>query len=139
MNVNLARFARDLEFFEGREEKAYRDSRGIITIGVGRNLESVGLSTEEINHLLRNDVARVHCVARELPIWTKLDDVRARVVMDMIFNMGLNGFLRFRKMIAAIERQDWGAAADEMVDSAWYGQVGRRSRILVERMRSGRD
>ena len=60
------------------------------------------------------------------------------IIADMMFNLGYPRLSRFRKMKAAVLRQNWGTAADEMVDSAWYGQVGRRSRDLVRRMRSVR-
>ena len=56
----------------------------------------------------------------------------------MMFNLGYSRLSRFRKMKAAVLKRDWATAADEMVDSAWYGQVGRRSRDLVRRMRSVR-
>jgi lysozyme len=66
-----------------------------------------------------------------------LDSVRKAVVMDMLFNLGVNKFKMFKKMIKAIENGDYNLAAEEMIDSEWYRQVGYRSKKLVDMMRSG--
>ena len=39
-------------------------------------------------------------------------------------------------MKRGVDNQDWNGAADEMVDSRWYRQVGKRAERLVERMRN---
>jgi lysozyme len=56
------------------------------------------------------------------------------VVVDMIFNLGSNGFAQFKKLQAALARQDYAGAAQEMRDSRWYRQVGNRGRDDVELM-----
>merc|ERR1712126_38026 len=58
------------------------------------------------------------------------------IIADMMFNLGYSRLSRFRKMKAAVQRRDWNAAANEMMDSRWYHQVGRRSSELVRRMRN---
>src|SRR5690606_15358610 len=138
---------------------------GYWTIGVGRNLESKGLtgaeqkfifgrddySKQEVIELLKkrgitkdealfllaNDISECIKDLKRFAWFDQLDDVRAKVVIDMRFNLGAAGFRKFRKMIAALERDDYDTAADEMVDSAWYHQVGTRARRLVEMMRTG--
>ena len=57
----------------------------------------------------------------------------------MAFNLGVGGLFKFRRMITALERGDFDAAANEMVDSAWYWQVGRRAQRLTKMMRTGED
>lgn len=62
------------------------------------------------------------------------------ILFNMAFNLGETKLRGFPGMLGAINRKDWQAAADEMVDSQWYGQVGDRSKRLVRRMRNvGRD
>ena len=53
----------------------------------------------------------------------------------MMFNLGRPRLSKFRGMKAGVDAKDWNRAAEEMVDSRWYAQVGRRAQRLVERMR----
>jgi len=152
---------------EGLRLEPYICPAGYWTIGVGRNLESKGLtgaeqkfifgrddySKQEVIELLKkrgitkdealfllaNDISECIKDLKRFAWFDQLDDVRAKVVIDMRFNLGAAGFRKFRKMIAALERDDYDTAADEMVDSAWYHQVGTRARRLVEMMRTGED
>jgi lysozyme len=64
--------------------------------------------------------------------------VRKDVVLDMVFNLGLTRFHRFKKTIAAIKTKDWGKAAREMLTSQWANQVGRRARELAAMMNRGK-
>ena len=124
---------------EGLKLKPYRCPAGYLTIGVGRNLETKGLSKEEALFLLRNDIREVTKQLEQYPWFTKLDPVRQKVLIDMAFNLGVTGLLSFKRMIAALERGDYETAANEMLDSLWYQQVGKRAERLVEMMRTGED
>ena len=66
-----------------------------------------------------------------------LDDARHNVLINMIFNMGRPRLSQFRMMIAAVNAGDWNEAADQMIDSRWYRQVGNRAVELVAQMRTG--
>ena len=50
-----------LKLHEGVRSKSYLCSAGFETIGVGRNISEsgLGLSDDEINYLLANDIERV--------------------------------------------------------------------------------
>ncbi len=141
MKPDLATLARDLERYEGRRRTVYRCPQGKLTIGVGRNLEDVGLSDEEIRVLLRNDISRIVVEAQREPWWPAVadDDVRARALLDMLFNLGLTRLRGFRKMLAAVQGRDWETAARELEDSQYFWQVGRRARDNQYRIRYGRD
>lgn len=115
----------------------YEDTVGKVTIGVGRNLDDRGLSDDEVEYLLSNDLDNTIREAESLWFWPRLDEARQLVVADMIFNMGLSRFHGFVKTIDALERGDYQRAADEMVDSKWYRQTGRRAVKLVQIMRTG--
>ena len=123
---------------EGWRTKPYRDSAGILTIGCGRNLESTGLSQDEIDYLLANDIRRAQeGVAIALPWSGNLDEARRGVLENMAFNLGVRGLLQFRKMLTACAAQDWETASAEMLDSMWAKQVGERAVRLARQMREG--
>ena len=91
---------------EGMELKSYTCSQGYITLGVGRNVEELGITEDEARYLLDNDILRV---SRELdnniPWWRDLSEVRQRIFVDMCFNLGISRFLQFKLALqAAIDR-----------------------------------
>jgi lysozyme len=125
---------------EGVRLKPYTDTVGKLTIGVGRNLADVGISSEEAMLLLTNDILRTSArVMQALPWVPGLDEVRRRVLFDMAFNMGIGGLLGFKKMLAAVQAGQWLGASEEMIASKWAGQVGQRAVTLAAMMRTGLD
>jgi lysozyme len=124
---------------EGIRLRPYRDTRHKLTIGVGRNLDDVGVTRAEALMLLNNDIARVRREVEGAFSWfSGLNPVRKDVVLDMVFNLGLTRFRRFKKTIAAIMAKDWEKAAREMLNSQWAKQVGRRARELAAMMNRGK-
>lgn len=122
---------------EANKQFPYRDSVGKLTIGVGRNLSDKGLSQDEIQLLLHNDIREVENELENLAWFPMLDDVRKLVIADMAFNLGLPRLLGFKKTIRAIRTAHFKAAADEMLDSKWARQVGKRAERLAFMMRTG--
>ena len=136
--MNKEKLIAQLRVHEGVEHTVYNDTMGIPTIGVGRNLRDKGLSDQEIDYLLSNDIdAFAEEVATAFPWWETLDEVRQRVLVDMAFNMGVPRLCKFKKMWSAIEEQKFDIASMEMMDSRWARQVGRRAVILSDAMKSG--
>ncbi len=118
--------------------KPYRDSVGKLTIGTGRNLDDVGISKDENDYLLDNDIARVErALDVHLPWWGHLDLVRQRVLANMCFNLGPRKLLRFRKTLPLIQQGQYEAAAREMLRSRWAQQVGHRALRLSQATRTG--
>src|SRR5437667_58472 len=74
---------------------------------------------------------------RVLPSFTSLDETRQNVLMDMCFNLGTAGLLKFKAMLGAVEARDFDRAAAEMHNSAWARQVGERARTLAAMMKTG--
>jgi lysozyme len=111
--------------------------KGLLTIGIGRNLSEVGLHDKaEAFHLCHTDLDVVDgALDHFFPGWRLLDEARQRVVVNMCFNMGIDRLKQFRNMWAAIEAKNFGRAADEMKSSAWYGQVKVRAERLERIMR----
>lgn len=121
---------------EGLRLKPYRDTVGRLTVGVGRNLDDVGISHEEAMLLLEHDITRARdgCEAA-FPWFVGLSPERQAVLVNMAFNLGLGGLIRFRKMLACLETGNYEGAAVEMLDSAWAVQVGKRATELAAQMR----
>lgn len=134
---NRDAFKSHLEWAESLELLPYKDSVGKLTIGVGRNLDDRGISRAEAMYLLANDIDIVLKDCRRLAYWDALHPDRQLVVADMVFNLGLPKFLRFKRLNGALEIHDYVLAAHEMQDSKWYKQVGRRAKKLVAVMASG--
>lgn len=123
---------------EGVRLRAYQDTRGKITIGVGRNIEDCGISEVEAMVLLDNDIAKAVSYCRDAFAWFNgLDDSRQNVVVSLVFNLGATGFSGFKKMIAALERGDFDTAANEMKNSLWASQIGKRAVELADLMENG--
>lgn len=127
---------------EGFRLELYKCSAGKLTIGYGRNLTDVGITEGEAEQLLSNDIVNAQIdfcrifdfsVAKIGPIPSAAYDA----LVDMMFNLGFSRFMKFKKMIAAIEAENWSLAADEMLDSKWAKQVGSRAIELAEMVRSG--
>ena len=125
---------------EGRKNKPYTDTVGKLSIGVGRNLTDVGLSDDEIDYLLANDIKRATVsLNTALPWWTSLDSVRQKVLLDMCFNMGINSLLEFHNTLSFMRAGDYNSAANGMLNSLWAKQVGIRADKLAVMMRTGVD
>jgi lysozyme len=123
---------------EGVRLKPYRDTVGKLTIGVGRNLDDVGITLAEAMVLLGHDITwAVHELETALPWFKDLDPVRQRVLCNMCFNLGLARLLGFRNTLAAVARGDYTQAAIEMMDSKWATQVGDRAKRLAKMMEQG--
>lgn len=123
---------------EGLRLRPYRDTTGHWTIGFGLNLDA-GLTREEAEWLLRHRLAQtMDALVPELLWWGRLDEVRRAVLVDMAYNLGVAGLLKFHRTLAAVEAGDYEAAARGMLASRWARQVGTRARRLAGMMRTGR-
>ena len=144
---------------EGLRLQVYKDTLGIDTIGIGRNLEDRGITKEELDdldiptiehvyeygiteadavYLAENDVQIVEEeLVRAHPCVDRLDSVRQLILIDMAFNMGVPRLCKFKKMWAAVECGDYPTAAKEMLDSRWAKQVKGRATKLANAMHNG--
>ena len=123
---------------EGIRLHVYHDSKGIETIGVGRNLRGKGISYQEAMLLLDHDITDFsRDLERALPWTDGLDSVRKRVLIDMAFNLGIEGLLIFKRFLASVQTGDYAVASQDMLESLWARQVGRRAITLSEMMKTG--
>jgi lysozyme len=137
MNIDLLK--KDIISAEGFKLKPYKDTVGKTTIGVGRNLDDVGLMKEEVLFLLENDIKRIQKELDSIEEFSLLSEPRQRVIAEMVFNLGKGNFMKFKNMRQAIQLQDWNRAANEMLNSLWAKQVGKRATRLAACMRTGMD
>ena len=101
-----------LMLHEGLELKPYKCTADKTTIGVGRNLQDVGITEDEAKYLLQNDIDRI---LKEVEHWSfleKLNEPRQAVILDMVFNMGVTRFNAntWVKTFAAIKNEEWDEA-----------------------------
>ena len=137
--MNLNDLKDQLIKHEGLRLKPYWDTAGKLTIGIGRNLDDVGVTDLEARFLCDNDIERaMRQLDRALPFWRQLDgEKRQMALVNMCFNLGPGRLLEFEKFIAALKVGDWAVATREMLDSKWAKQVGGRAAELAELVRRG--
>ena len=123
---------------EGVRLFPYVDSVGKTTIGVGRNITDVGISSDEANVLLQNDIQRaISMLAESLP-WTQaLDPIRLAALQNVTFNIGIAGLMGFRQALGCMQTGDWAGAAKNFLDSKWASQVGDRAVRLAQQIQIG--
>lgn len=134
---------RQLKADEGVKATVYKDHLGWDTIGVGRLVDSrkpgSGLRPSEIDFLLQNDIDdRVEALTRRLPWFQDLDDARRGVLLNMAFQLGIEGLLGFKNTLKLIETGDYAGAAKNMLLSKWATQTPARAKRMAEQMRTGR-
>jgi lysozyme len=136
MNVDKVRQL--IERHEGRRNVSYKDSLGFPTIGIG-HLLSRPISDAAVNQIFEDDL-KDHAadLFKSLP-WAKdLDEARQGALIDMAFNLGINGLLGFKNTLAAMQAGNWEAAALGLEQSKWYGQVKTRGPRIVAMFRTGK-
>lgn len=136
----MDRLIEQLKRHESVSAYCYKDINGLEHIGVGRNISKtgMGLSMEEIEYLLSNDILRcIKELSAEYRWFGSLDEVRQEAIINIFFNLGATRFRGFKKAIAAMEAADYKLAATEFLDSRWSKQVGSRALELTDIIRTG--
>jgi lysozyme len=129
-----------LKRHEGVRSHVYLCSAGYETIGVGRNISKsgLGMSADEVDYLLENDIERViKELSSEYPWFKDLDDVRKDAMIDISFNLGATRLRGFKRALAAMEVADYKTAAKEFLDSKWSRDVKGRATELCYMIEMG--
>ena len=130
--MDLEKLKDQLIAHEALRLKPYRCTEGVLTIGVGRSLDTKGISKEEAFYLLDNDITE--CVTDLSSLFYEFNNFPEsiqHVLIDMRFNLGSTGFRKFKKMIKAVKARDIPEMIAQMKDSGWYGQVKSRADNLI--------
>lgn len=142
-----------LVLHEGVSLKCYICPAGYPTIGVGRNLKTNPLTQDEIKvcgdymhgitknaafYLLRNDIERVikDC-KKKIPFWSQLDDERKYALIDLTFQLGIGGVLKFKNMLASMGVGNWKDAAEHCLDSKYAQQTPTRAKRIARTIETG--
>ena len=134
---------------EGTRLKVYDDKTGLPiipgtkvighpTVGIGRALDVNGITEEEAEYLLGNDVEKVcEQMDKALPWWTTLTVTRRAVLAGMAFQMGITGLLAFKNTLAMVQAGDYRGAARGMLASKWATQTPGRAARMAQMMEHG--
>lgn len=132
----LDRITKQLIRHEGLQLKVYTCPANKLTIGVGRNLEDRGITENEAKYLLNNDIMQTHNeLSCKYPFYDTLYDTRQEVLINMAFQLGLNGLSQFKKTLDFIEKGLYKSASEEMLNSQWAKQTPRRALELSNLMK----
>jgi len=145
--MDIEKLREQLKIDEGCVYEIYNDHLGYATFGIGHLvLESdpeygadIGtpVSDDRVIEAFEQDVKTVLSDCTVLyPDFDELPEEVQQVIANMMFNLGRPRLSAFKGMKAGVDARDWNEAADQMVDSRWYRQVGARAERLVERMRN---
>lgn len=151
-----------LRYDEGCKLTIYRDTERKWTIAIGHLIsnnpnipktQAIALLDKELNrstqgritpseqsYLFTQDLAAVQTgIAHSsfYSVYQGLDQVRKNAIQNMCFQLGVLGVSKFRKMWAALARQDYQAAYKEGLDSTWFKQTPNRARRVMTTLRTG--
>lgn len=117
--LNLVRYKKHAEREEGRVNHAYQDSKGYWTIGIGTLIDPRKggyISNEAIDFLFNEKVEeKIKDLDINLSWWRDLDEVRAMVILDMCYNMGIGGLLTFKNTLALIKDGRYKEASQRLL------------------------
>lgn len=123
---------------EGYKQFPYTDTTGHLSVGIGRNLVDRGISFLEAVTLLENDISYViERLTSLLPYFNDLDEMRQIVLINMCFNLGVQGLLKFEKMLEFCKNNDFEKASEEILDSEAAEQNPNRYKRLAFIMKNG--
>lgn len=144
--MDLERLQKQLELEEGKRNLAYKDSKGIWTIGIGHNVETRPISDLAVKIIFEDDVSTVvELLDKYLPWWRGEDVVRQNALIDLGFNLGVGPspedkegkLLTFKNTLKAWKEGDYVGASNGLAASLWYKQVGSRGRRIVKMVQTG--
>lgn len=141
MNDFMGELQKQLRRDEGEVLHAYQDHLGFWSLGVGRLIDDRkggGITKAESTYLLGNDIqSRLDALDRRLPWYRTLDIARQGVVVNMAFQLGVDGLLGFKNTLQAVYERRWEDAARGMLASKWAHQTPERAMRLADQMRTG--
>ena len=144
--MNIDKLREQLKIDEGCVYEIYNDHLGYATFGIGHLVRSddpengspVGtkVSEDRVADAFDDDIEIVLSDCKTLyPDFEDLPEEVQQIIANMMFNLGRPRLSKFVGMKRGVDTKNWNEAADEMVDSRWYRQVGARAERLVNRMR----
>lgn len=126
---------------EGYRQFVYDDTEGFKTIGYGTMIEpgGQGVSRAAAEFMMRERIDSLYAELSVYEWFAELNPARQRAIANMAYQMGVAGVLGFRKMIAALKREDWAQARYEALDSKWHKQTPNRAHRVAGVILTGLD
>ena len=128
---------------EGFRNTVYLDSLGKATIGYGHLLtedddfeEGIQYDKSLLEDLFDKDFNRSAYNAEQLLEGIDICDTAREIIVEMVFQLGIGGVSKFKKMFEALRKKDYNEAAEQMLDSQWRVQTPKRCEELSSLMRS---
>lgn len=152
--LDMAEMITRIKLHEGCSLKPYKCPAGKLTIGIGRNTEDNPFTVEELrvvgdwkngitreaaHYLCKNDIER--CIIelkKHLKFFDELDNERKYALIDLCFNLGINKLLTFKKTLASIACGNYRTAAEQLLQSKYASQVGKRAKRIAILIETGR-
>lgn len=147
--MNLEKLETQLALEEGCPKATYLDTKGILTGGIGHNLEAhpeagfdrvgVNVPADLVTQWFRDDIQdAISDLDAKLPWWRNQDDVRQNALLNLCFNMGIGGLLTFKNTLAAWKSGDYAGAAAGLRNSQYARDVGKtRSGRVADMVEKG--
>ena len=134
----MSKLSDQLRIHEGVRKHVYLCSAGYETIGVGRNIaeSGLGLSDDENDYLLENDIQRCYRELLVFPWFIDLEPVRQDAMVNLCFNLGITTLKKFSNALASMEAGAYSDAAEHFLDSRWASQVGNRAQEVAHMIRT---
>jgi lysozyme len=124
---------------EGFSKFLYKCSGDKYTIGYGFNLEDSGIPEPVARHWLQYNINHLQARLAGFDFYDGLDEARKAVLVDMAYQMGVDGLLRFKNMIKDIKVGAWDCAAKSLLDSKYAREDSpNRAKRNAETMRTGK-
>jgi len=127
-----------VKFHEGFRSVPYKCSQGKWTIGYGHRIKPMTMMKAHDQLWYDLDDSRrgaIDCISWNL--YVRLNRERRDVLIEMCFQMGINGLKSFKKMKTCLRKLDFEGAANEMLDSRWHDQTPKRCETLALIMKNG--
>ena len=143
---------------EGFREKTYQCTEGHDTIGIGfawkdlhfdeevcnkvieQNRHNIKLSEEVCDIILEQKIDGILGKLHKVAPWVEESNrVVQMVIINMCYQMGVSGVMKFKKALAAMQISDWETAAKELLDSKWARQTPNRANELADMTRGIND
>ena len=139
MEQDLLKLCQDgIKKDEGFSAKPYKCTAGKLTIGYGRNIEDIGVSEDEAQYILNNDISYCYNKLKAVfPFFETLSKPKQYVLINMCYNIGITRLAGFKRMLAELSQGNYNQAASEMLNSRWAAQVPNRAARLAEIMKKG--
>tara|TARA_R100001086_G_scaffold182860_1_gene101978 strand:- start:104 stop:505 length:402 start_codon:yes stop_codon:yes gene_type:complete len=121
---------------EGYRAKVYKCTEGYDTIGYGFAIKDLELDEEVCDLILDKKLDKlIDATNKKFPFLRELPQDKCEVVFEMVYQLGLTGVSKFKKMLKALERKDYDKASAEMLDSLWAKQTPNRAIKLSNKMK----